>query len=116
MHINLFCKNTVPEGYASLGPPTETCSKCYAIMWKEERVNKNVKRGAPKFSVCCCQGQIKLPRTPPTPSYLMKLYTHPKKSIAFRRTIRLYNAMFAFTSMGGKVEHSINYGNAPYVN
>ncbi|KAK1388562.1 hypothetical protein POM88_016740 [Heracleum sosnowskyi] len=72
--------NAVPEGYASLGPPTECCSKCHAIMWKEERVNKNVKNGDPKFSICCAQGQIKLPRTPPTPSYLQTLYSDPKKN------------------------------------
>ncbi|KAL1818420.1 hypothetical protein ACET3Z_013289 [Daucus carota] len=45
----------VPNGYASLGPPTECCNKCHAIMWKEERVNKNVTKGIPKFSTCCGQ-------------------------------------------------------------
>ncbi|XP_074356352.1 uncharacterized protein LOC141696063 [Apium graveolens] len=43
-------------GYYSLGPPTEFCRKCDAVMWKEERTNKNVKNGTPKFSLCCCQG------------------------------------------------------------
>ncbi|KAK1352361.1 hypothetical protein POM88_053300 [Heracleum sosnowskyi] len=71
---------TVPDGYATLGPPTAKCSKCDAIMWKEERVNKNVKRGVPKFSICCSQGEIKLPPTPPTPGYLTELYSDPKKS------------------------------------
>ncbi|KAL8089780.1 hypothetical protein AgCh_039309 [Apium graveolens] len=32
-------------GYYSLGPPTEFCRKCDAVMWKEERTNKNVKNG-----------------------------------------------------------------------
>ncbi|KAL1824304.1 hypothetical protein ACET3Z_011082 [Daucus carota] len=40
-------------GYVSLGPPTECCSKCKALMWKEERVNKTVKNGTPEFSLCC---------------------------------------------------------------
>ncbi|KAK1379843.1 hypothetical protein POM88_026587 [Heracleum sosnowskyi] len=101
--------NAVPKGYASLGPPTECCSKCHAIMWKEERVNKNVKNGDPKFSICCAQGQIKLPRTPPTPSYLQTLYSDPKKSNSFKRSIRLYNAILAFTSMGDGYHDEIPY-------
>lgn len=36
-------RDIVKDGYATLGPPIERCSKCHAIMWKEERVNKNVK-------------------------------------------------------------------------
>ncbi|KAK1393019.1 hypothetical protein POM88_012075 [Heracleum sosnowskyi] len=64
-----------------LGPPTECCNKCHAILWKEERANKNVKHGVPKFSLCCGQGQIKLPCTPPTPPYLLKLYSDPKNKI-----------------------------------
>ncbi|XP_074330990.1 uncharacterized protein LOC141668168 isoform X2 [Apium graveolens] len=103
------------SGYCSLGPPTEFCSKCDVVMWKEKRTNKNVKNGTPKFSLCCCQGQIKLPPTPPTPSYLLKLYTDLAISNYFRRRIRMYNAMFAFTSMGGKIDYSINCGRAPYV-
>lgn len=106
---------TVPKGYASLGPPTEFCRKCNAVMSKEERANKNVKKGTPNFSLCCGQGQIKLPPTPATPSYLKQLYGDRKKSSSFRRNIRLYNSMFAFTSMGGKVDNSINCGRTPYV-
>lgn len=106
---------SVPVGYSSLGPPTEFCRKYGAVMWKEERTNKNVKTGVPKFSLGCSQGQIKLPPTPSTPSYLNKLYNDPKKSHHFKRSIRLYNSMFAFTSMGGKVDHAINSGKAPYV-
>ncbi|XP_017221478.2 uncharacterized protein LOC108198225 [Daucus carota subsp. sativus] len=103
------------EGYCSLGPPTEKCIHCSAVLWKEERVNKNVKKGTPEFSICCCRGQIKLPKVPPTPSYLMQLYNDPEKGNNFKRNIRLYNTMFAFTSMGGRVDNSINCGRAPYI-
>ncbi|KAL8132621.1 hypothetical protein AgCh_008197 [Apium graveolens] len=105
----------VPKGYSTLGPPTETCFKCGAVMWKEERSNKDVTKGTPKFSLCCSQGQIKLPPIPATRTYLIHLYSHRRKSFNFKRNIRLYNAIFAFTSMGGKVDHSINCGRAPYV-
>ncbi|KAL1815720.1 hypothetical protein ACET3Z_018294 [Daucus carota] len=41
----------VPKSYASLGPPTARCQKCHAVMWKEERVNKNSIHGIPKFNL-----------------------------------------------------------------
>ncbi|KAK1372882.1 hypothetical protein POM88_029075 [Heracleum sosnowskyi] len=73
--------HTIP-GYVSLGAPTAKCNKCNAIMWKEERVNKNVKRGTPEFSLCCAKGQISLPKAPPTP-YMMQLLNDPKKGKKF---------------------------------
>ncbi|KAL8146254.1 hypothetical protein AgCh_004124 [Apium graveolens] len=112
--VDLFFDD-VAVGYATLGSPTECCAKCHAVMWKEEMVNKNVKHGLPKFNICCSQGQIKLAPNPPTPAYLMQLYSDRRKCERFRRNIRVYNAMFQFTSMGGKVDNSINHGRAPYV-
>ncbi|KAL8154530.1 hypothetical protein AgCh_000046 [Apium graveolens] len=50
-----FVITSVPEGYSSLGPPTEFCRKCKVIMWKEERTNKNVEKGTPTFGICCGQ-------------------------------------------------------------
>ncbi|XP_059285058.1 uncharacterized protein LOC132038402 [Lycium ferocissimum] len=35
--------------------------------------------------------------------------------INFRKNIRVYNSMFAFTSMGGRVDRSINRSKGPYV-
>lgn len=113
----VFDDKVIPKdsGYCSLGPPTAVCHSCNAIMWKEERVNKNVKKGTPEFSMCCAKGQINLPKAPSPPSYMMQLYNDPKKGKNFKNNIRLYNSMFAFTSMGGKVDHSINTGCAPYI-
>jgi hypothetical protein len=37
------------------------------------------------------------------------------RSLKFRVGIRLYNSLFAFTSLGGKVDYSVNRGSAPYV-
>ncbi|KAK1392204.1 hypothetical protein POM88_011260 [Heracleum sosnowskyi] len=67
------------EGYSSLGPPIARCSKCDAIMWKEERVKKQVTKRTPEFGLCCGNGQIKLPKAHSTPSYLMQLYNDPEK-------------------------------------
>lgn len=91
------------------------CQFCQAYMWKEERVNKNFKRGKPIFSICCRKGQINLPKAPPTPSYLWQLYNDPKMGPLFQRCSRIYNCMFSFTSTGGSIDHSINNGGGQYV-
>ncbi|KAK1393741.1 hypothetical protein POM88_012797 [Heracleum sosnowskyi] len=78
-------KRVVPDEYATLGDPSVKCKHCNARMWKEERVNKCVTKGTPIFSMCCKKGDVKLPPTPPTPAYLMQLYTDEDKSPAFQR-------------------------------
>ena len=103
------------EEYVSLGSPESICPKCNARLWKEERTNKKVTKGSPIFSICCKKGDVSLPPTPPTPDYLLDLYTNKETAGYFQRSIRLYNAMFAFTSTGGNVDHSINNGRGPYV-
>ncbi|KAK1380383.1 hypothetical protein POM88_027127 [Heracleum sosnowskyi] len=108
-------KDAVPIEYASLGAPNVQCDKCQACMWKEERTNKNVKRGRPEFSLCCAKGQIQLPKEKPTSSYLWQLYNDSKKGPRLKEGIRLYNSFFAFTSTGGRVDHSINCGGEPYI-
>lgn len=101
--------------YATLGPPNVKCTKCEAWMWKEERTNKSVTRGSPVFSLCCANGQIRLPKEKPTPSYIWQLHNDKLHSQRFKDGIRMYNTLFAFTSTGGKVDHSINCGGSPYV-
>ena len=84
-------------------------------MWKEERTNKNVTKGMPLFSLCCANGEIRLPKEKPTPSYLWQLYNDKKIGPKFKDGIRIYNALFSFTSTGGRMDHSINCGGAPYI-
>ncbi|XP_017256335.2 uncharacterized protein LOC108225891 [Daucus carota subsp. sativus] len=84
-------------------------------MWHEERVNKCVTKGKPLFSICCRRGEVKLPEPEATPNYLLNLYRDDVRGSKFGRSIRLYNAMFAFTSAGGNVDHSINRGRGPYI-
>lgn len=105
----------IPEEYASLGAPTTICSYRGAYMWKEARVNKNVIHGTPKFSLYCGRGQIMLHKPLPTPTYLHNLYNDSERGPSFLYLIRVYNSMFAFTSIDGNVDHSINNGGAPYV-
>ena len=63
------------------------------------------------------QGKIKLPSMSDPPTYLKWLMEDIESSITehFRENIRLYNSMFFFTSMGGKVDKSINQIGGPYI-
>uniref|UniRef100_A0A3Q7FIZ2 Helitron helicase-like domain-containing protein n=1 Tax=Solanum lycopersicum TaxID=4081 RepID=A0A3Q7FIZ2_SOLLC len=62
-------------------------------------------------------GRVQLPLLREPPPYLK--YLLGKESgqlgINFRKNIRAYNSMFAFTSMGGRVDGSINHSKGPYV-
>lgn len=79
------------DEYASLGGPSAKCLKCNARMWKEERVNKNVTKGTPIFSICCKKGAVKLPPSLPTPDYLLHLHTDAVKSpSSLYTTIQFY--------------------------
>ncbi|CAH1421568.1 unnamed protein product [Lactuca virosa] len=49
------------------------------------------------------------------PSYEILFKSGDSKSKHFMKNIRSYNSMFSFTSMGGKIDSSINRGNAPYI-
>ncbi|KAL8529179.1 hypothetical protein ACS0TY_006581 [Phlomoides rotata] len=43
------------------------------------------------------------------------MYSNDEKSKHFMKNIRAYNMMFSFTSIGGKIDRSINNGGAPFV-
>ena len=100
----------------NFGRPTHTCEYCGALHWYEERTQKSRRPTQPKFSICCMEGRVQLPLLKPPPPLLQNLLDYRGDNItkAFRRNIRLYNAAFAFTSMGGKVDHEINKHGGPY--
>jgi hypothetical protein len=62
-------------------------------------------------------GQVKLPLLKKPPTVLEELLNplRSQHSKNFKTQIRSYNAMFAMTSMGGKVDHRINDGRGPYI-
>ena len=90
----------------NLGPPTYTCQYCGAILWYEERTIKSTNTRQPKFSICCMEGRVRLPLLSQPPPYLQYLLstTSGQIGVHFRKNIRVYNSMFAFTSMGGRVD------------
>lgn len=90
------------------------CVSCGAFFWYEERLNKNYNAKTPQYSLCCLSGKIELPRVRSPPKVLDDLiFGHDIKSKHFLENIRSYNSMFSFTSMGGKIDSSLNTGNSP---
>ncbi|XP_021743384.1 uncharacterized protein LOC110709442 [Chenopodium quinoa] len=100
----------------SFGGPTGRCSDCEAIVWFEERARKDRNSKSPKYSICCQKGKVKLPLLKDPPEFLKELLNcNDPRSKQFKDRGRVYNSINAFTSMGGKVDNTINRGNAPYV-
>jgi hypothetical protein len=111
VHNSSFCIARQPVaddlGPIDLGLMNIHCPYCDALHWLDERVSSS-RVGRPEFQTCCAHGKIKLSplRTPPAPLYdLFTGDTHEAKE--FRSNIVQYNAAFAFTSLGVKVDHSI---------
>ena len=102
--------------YWDIGDASYTCSHCGALFWYEERLAKPKKSKFPKYSVCCIHGKIQIPKMSSIPLSLDELmYYGDEKSKHFMKNIRSYNAMFGFTSMGGKIDNSMNHGKSPSV-
>ena len=101
----------------NLGPPTQICEHCGAQLWYGERTVKSKTPTKPKFSLCCSEGRVKLPLLKEPPPFLGNLLNinSDQRSINFQLGIRIYNSLFAFTSLGGNVDRSVNNGSGPYV-
>ncbi|KAL6495525.1 hypothetical protein OROGR_030088 [Orobanche gracilis] len=100
--------------YSDLGGPTFVCKNCNAIMWYEERAEKSRQSTNPEFSLCCMKGKVHIPFLDKPPKLLYNLITGvDSRSKNFKENIRSYNSMFSFTSIGGKVDSSLNDGNGP---
>jgi hypothetical protein len=88
---------------------------CGAKMWGMERTRADRSTNVVKFSMCCMKGKIELPPLKEPPSYLKQLLSrNSESSLHFVENVRAYNMMFAFTSMGGKIDKSVNQGRGPY--
>ena len=85
-------------------------------MWYGERIGKPRKQSDSNFTMCCKKGKIVLPALRDPPSELFGLLVkNDALSKHFREFIRAYNMMFSFTSLGGRIDHSVNNGRGPYV-
>ncbi|KAM3266608.1 hypothetical protein P3L10_003603 [Capsicum annuum] len=102
----------------NFGHPKYTCQYCGALLWYEERKNKIVPTKNQIFSFCCMEGgRVQLPLLSEPPTYLKYLLGTESGKVGthFRKNIRAYNSIFAFTSMGGRVDGSINRSKGPYI-
>lgn len=85
-------------------------------MWYGERLSKKKNSKKPSFGTCCKQGKVSLPIMKDPPNTLAALlYNGDGRSKHYREFIRAYNMMFAFTSLGGKVDNTVNDGRGPYL-
>ncbi|XVF61300.1 hypothetical protein PTKIN_Ptkin08bG0119300 [Pterospermum kingtungense] len=101
----------------NLGGPIHKCTFCGAQMWFEERLVRTSTSSNLRFSLCCLEGKVWLPLYKETPVPLNSLldYNGGVKAKSFRDNIRMYNSMFQFTSIGGKIDNEINRRPGPYV-
>ncbi|CAH1433231.1 unnamed protein product [Lactuca virosa] len=107
--------SNISNGCLDHGDQNVVCELCHAKLWKNEASRGN-KTGNNIFSLCCGYGKVELPplKEPPQ-SYKQLYHAVDSKSKYFMKNIRRYNSVFSFTSMGGKVDSSINRGNASYI-
>ncbi|XP_074265342.1 uncharacterized protein LOC141587773 [Silene latifolia] len=95
--------------YRYLGDAEYECPSCGAIMWFDERVKSTSTRHNIRFNMCCKDGKVRLKGITDPPNILRRLLTHDdKESKDFRQLIRVYNSCYAFTSMGAKIDNSVN--------
>ena len=99
-----------------IGDANHKCHFCGALMWKEEAVAPEISVPYLVFTQCCKQGKVFLPQLRPAPLYLHQLLSRDSGSLGrhFQDNIRAYNSMFQFTSLGAKIDHSVNDGRGPY--
>ncbi|KAI9115792.1 hypothetical protein K1719_013461 [Acacia pycnantha] len=112
---NLTC--TFHSNYFDDGDASLECKLCGSQMWFAERLKGLKKNLVAQFGICCCKGKIIVPLLKRPPEELEQLFFNKDSSHAknFLRNIRLYNNMFSFTSMGGRIDRSINSkGGGPY--
>ncbi|KAK7323502.1 hypothetical protein VNO77_26978 [Canavalia gladiata] len=113
--LNVEDPDTPIVGYWDIGDQRHQCQYCGALMWYPERLNKRYNTPNPKFGICCGQGKVNLSnlKNPPPGILLNLLYNNDHRSRHFIQNIRSFNMMFSFTSMGAKIDRTVNDGNGP---
>lgn len=101
------------------GGPEFVCPTCGAFFWFLEGCRSYATAGgrSPVYTGCCRGGKVSLPAFPDWPHPLKALIRFDGGAVSaqFLRLIRHYNSMFCFTSLGARVDHSVNVGGGPYV-
>ncbi|XP_074318340.1 uncharacterized protein LOC141655147 [Silene latifolia] len=112
----IFVVENKEKEYRYLGDAEYNCPSCGAIMWFDERIKNTSTRNNIRFNMCCRDGKVRLKGLKDAPDILRRLLTHEdKESKDFRQLIRVYNSCYAFTSMGAKIDNSVNQRPGSYV-
>ena len=93
---------------------TVICPHCHALHFDCEKLTFS-RVNYPKFGMCCLQGQIQLPSLQLLTGILHNYLTgndYPLRE--FRNNIWQYNAAFAMTSVGVKIDNSVTRQSGPY--
>ncbi|KAJ1699041.1 hypothetical protein LUZ63_007553 [Rhynchospora breviuscula] len=99
------------------GDPDRVCPDCHALFWYQERCRSASSAATPVYTLCCREGRVSLPaiEDPPEPLRTLLDPSAGPDSVHFHSAIRTYNSMFAFSSMGVKLDQQINRSAGPYV-
>nr|KAJ0204134.1 hypothetical protein LSAT_V11C500232920 [Lactuca sativa] len=113
-HVQLI--SGISKDYFDHGDQSFVSTSCHAKLWQNEALIGNKDGNKTSFSMCCGNGKVELPKLKQAPEDYQNLYhsVHPKGK-HFLNNIRLFNSMFSFTSMGRKVDSSVNKGKGPYI-
>ncbi|GJV01310.1 hypothetical protein Tco_1334879 [Tanacetum coccineum] len=103
-------RNDTPS-YMDLDDCDQQCRHYGCLFWYNERLKGAHYTREAEYHLCCGGGQIYMPPTPDPPAFIQQLF----KNNQFMEHIRAYNQMFAMTSFGAKIDHSVNKGRGPYV-
>ena len=96
---NITNENTVPTHY--LGSFTYLCWHCHAFHWLAEKRSCS-SRDDPEYADCCSGGEVTIPYLDHLPTQFCHFLDGlDRRSREFRKNIRQYNKVFAFTSTGG---------------
>jgi len=97
-----------------LGMLTIICPHCHALHFDCEKLTSS-RVNYPKFGMCCLQGQIQLPPLQPLTGILHNYLTGDDySSREFHNNIRQYNAAFAMTSVGVKIDNPVTRQSGPF--
>nr|GEZ87742.1 rRNA-processing protein FCF2-like [Tanacetum cinerariifolium] len=95
---------------------TFPCESYGALLWHAETLRRATDALDKSYTICCSRGKVKLGTELLEPPKLLKdlIIKEHNKSTLFIENIRRYNSMFSFTSMGEKVDNTVNYGHDPF--
>nr|GEX74684.1 hypothetical protein [Tanacetum cinerariifolium] len=106
----------ISKDYIHHGDLIFLCESCGALLWYAETLRRTTDALDESYLIFCSRGKVKLGTELKQPPKLLKdLITNKhNKSPSFIENISRYNSMFAFTSMGGQVDDTVNYGRGPF--